>query len=83
MSSLGNNNGTTISADEATQLKTALNVSPPKDQQPRGATLPREKTSAPEASSAGIEGQQTPTPAESSSQTKTNNHSTSTSSLFR
>ena len=78
MTSLGTNS--TLSPVEATELKAALNLSPPSIQQPKGATLPREKTTATEAHSvAGAANLMNP-----SSQTKSNPlHSTSTTSLFR
>ncbi|XP_046634776.1 DENN domain-containing protein Crag-like isoform X3 [Daphnia pulicaria] len=80
MSSLGSGGGA-LSPIEATELKAALddaghNISHPSPPQPKGATLPREKSAGTPMAS----GNSTP---DASSQTKSSSQSASTASLFR
>ncbi len=80
MSSLGSGGGA-LSPIEATELKAALdvaghNISHPSPPQPKGATLPREKSGGTPMASVNS------TP-DASSQTKSNSQSASTASLFR
>ncbi|XP_046634778.1 DENN domain-containing protein Crag-like isoform X4 [Daphnia pulicaria] len=79
MSSLGSGGGA-LSPIEATELKAALddaghNISHPSPPQPKGATLPREKSAGTPMAS----GNSTP---DASSQTKSSSQSASTASLF-